>query len=371
MENLDVQLVKVRKEFGSLVAVDDVDMEVPKGSFFSILGPSGGGKSTLLRMISGFEKPDAGSVFIGGELSNDVPPNRRKTNLVFQNLALFPTMNVAQNISFGLKRRHVNKSEIAKKVEHVLGLVDLPGLGSRKVSMLSGGQRQRVALARSLVLDPTVLLLDEPLGALDLKLRENMKLVLKRLQARVGTTFIYVTHDQSEALTMSNMIAVINKGKIEQISAPLDLFYTPKSYFVAKFIGDNNCWEGVVVSSDENTCEVKVGSRSFNVAAGENLSKGDKVSVFIRPEIMHLVPESDENGIRGIVKEAVFDGTYTRILIDSDLGNYPLEILVKISQSEAPSDVKIGDKVSVSWKEGAGVAFHRPADDSVIEGVEE
>jgi len=371
VENLDVQLVKVRKEFGSLVAVDDVDMEVPKGSFFSILGPSGGGKSTLLRMISGFEKPDAGSVYIGGELSNDVPPNKRRTNLVFQNLALFPTMNVAQNIAFGLKRRHVSKSEIAKKVEHVLGLVDLPGLGSRKVSMLSGGQRQRVALARSLVLDPTVLLLDEPLGALDLKLRENMKLVLKRLQARVGTTFIYVTHDQSEALTMSNMIAVINKGRIEQISSPLDLFYNPRTYFVAKFIGDNNCWNGTVVSSEGDTCTVKVGSRTFSVASGDKVSKGDNVSVFLRPEIMHLVPESDERGIRGTVKEAVFDGTYTRILIDSDFGNYPLEVLVKISQSESPSEVKIGDNVSVSWREGAGVAFLSPEDDTAIEGVEE
>ncbi len=371
MENLDVQLVKVRKEFGSLIAVDDVDMEVPKGSFFSILGPSGGGKSTLLRMISGFEKPDNGSVFIGGELSNDLPPNKRKTNLVFQNLALFPTMNVAQNIAFGLKRKHVNRSEIAKKVEHVLELVDLPGLGARKVSMLSGGQRQRVALARSLVLDPTVLLLDEPLGALDLKLRENMKLVLKRLQARVGTTFIYVTHDQSEALTMSNHIAVINKGKIEQISSPLELFYNPKSYFVATFIGDNNRWEGKVISMDTDTCKVQIGGTTFTVKAGEKLEAGDSVSVFIRPEIINLVPESTKDAIRGKVKEAVFDGTYTRILLDADLGQYPVEILVKISQSESPSEVKIGDSVSVDWKEGTGVAFLIPKDQVAEEGVKE
>ncbi len=371
MENLDVQLVKVRKQFGSLVAVNNVDMEVPRGSFFSILGPSGGGKSTLLRMISGFEKPDSGDVFIGGKLSTNVPPNKRRTNLVFQNLALFPTMNVAQNIAFGLKRRHVSKKEITKKVEHVLGLVDLPGLGSRKVSMLSGGQRQRVALARSLVLDPTVLLLDEPLGALDLKLRENMKLVLKRLQARVGTTFIYVTHDQSEALTMSNMIAVINKGKIEQTSSPLELFYHPQTYFVAKFIGDNNCWDGDVISVDKDTCNVKIGNRTFSVTSGEKIAQGDKVSVFIRPEIIHLVPESDSKGIRGIVKEAVFDGTYTRILLDADLGNLPIEILVKISQSDTPSEVKIGDTVSVRWKEGAGVAFYSTHDKSLLEGVEE
>lgn len=281
MEDLDVRLVKVRKKFSDLVAVNDVNMEVPKGSFFSILGPSGGGKSTLLRLISGFEQADSGDIFIGGERANDMPPNKRRTNLVFQNLALFPTMNVAQNIAFGLRRRHFKRKIISEKVARILELVDLKGMEERKVSMLSGGQRQRVALARSLVLDPTVLLLDEPLGALDLKLRENMKLVLKRLQARVGTTFIYVTHDQSEALTMSNRIAVINKGRIEQISSPLELFYEPQTYFVATFIGDNNHWKGQVESVTNGICTVKIGDRSFTVRSGEEFSKNDSVSVDI------------------------------------------------------------------------------------------
>jgi len=369
MEGVNVRLVKIRKQFPSLVAVDDVSMTVPEGSFFSILGPSGGGKSTLLRIISGFERPDSGELYIGGKLVNDIPPNKRRTNLVFQHLALFPTMNVAQNIAFGLKRQGLAKADITKKISKVLALVDLKKFEQRKIHMLSGGQKQRVALARCLVLDPTVLLLDEPLGALDLKLRESMKLVLKRLQARVGTTFIYVTHDQSEALTMSNMIAVINKGHIEQISNPLELFYHPKSYFTATFIGDNNRWDGHVKSINKNgNCTVQIGGRSFEAVMGEEMVPEDKVSMFVRPEMLRIGVSAQSEEIRGKVKEVVFDGTYTRVLLNTMFGDQEMEILVKVAQSEDPLALKEGDVLSVCLKKGIGTVFlHRELQDAQTE----
>ncbi len=359
MTEIDVKVENVIKRFGNFTAVNNVSFEVPKGSFFSILGPSGSGKTTLLRMISGFEHPDEGNIYIRGELVNDLPPNRRRTNLVFQNLALFPTMTVAKNIAFGLKRQHLKKEVIDRKVEHVLELVDLKGLGSRNVNKLSGGQRQRVALARCLVLEPTVLLLDEPLGALDLKLRENMKLVLKRLQARVGTTFIYVTHDQSEALTMSNLVAVMNNGRVEQISPPLELFYNPKTYFVARFIGDNNRWNGKVISLENDMCKVKLNGLVVTAKQGEKLKTGDDVSVFVRPEIIQLKKVNDKSAITGKVKEFVFDGAYFRILIISGTKDNPLGIKVKIPQSESIPDIEVDDVVTVSWPEGSAIAFLR------------
>lgn len=358
MQNIDVKVVNVTKRFGNFTAVNKVNLDIPKGAFFSILGPSGSGKTTLLRMISGFEHPDSGDIFIGGKRVNDLPPNQRRTNLIFQNLALFTTMTVAKNIAFGLKRRHIGKEEIRKRVDHVLELIDLKGFGERNINMLSGGQQQRVAIARCLVLEPTVLLLDEPLGALDLKLRESMKLVLKRLQARVGTTFIYVTHDQGEALTMSNLVAVLNKGRIEQISPPLDLFYNPQTYFVARFIGDNNCWDGWVESIDQDKCKVKVGDVSLLAIAGEKLSPRDKVSVFVRPEIICLEQESKGKGISGKVEEFVFDGFYFRILVKAEIGSMPLEIKVKIPQSKNIPKIDVNSTVKISWPKGAGIAFH-------------
>lgn len=374
IDNIDVKLVNVTKKFGNFTAVNRVSLEVPKGSFFSILGPSGSGKTTLLRIISGFEYPDSGDIFIGGERVNDLPPNRRRTNLVFQNLALFPTMNVAKNIAFGLRRLHLPKDEIWKRVEHIIEIVELKGLENRKMDMLSGGQCQRVALARCLVLEPTVLLLDEPLGALDLKLRESMKLVLKRLQARVGTTFIYVTHDQSEALTMSNLVAVMNRGKLEQISPPLELFYNPKTYFVAKFIGDNNCWNGFVRSVAGSKCKVKMGKFEILVDKGEELKPGDNVSVFLRPEVIRIISDRESGNLKGRIKEFVFDGAYFRILVEVALDNFSLEVKVKIPQSEEIPRVKLGDIVKLKWPYGAGVAFRRSEEikrdnDETLEGA--
>jgi spermidine/putrescine transport system ATP-binding protein len=234
---IDLSVETVTKKFGDFTAVRDVSFAVEQGRFFSILGPSGCGKTTLLRMIAGFIAPSGGRILIRGSDMAGYPPNRRPVNLIFQHLALFPMMNIAQNIAFGLQRRREKKPDIDRKVAQILERVGLPGFGDKKIDQLSGGQKQRVAIARCLVLDPAVLLLDEPLGALDLKLREQMKVELKKLQAQVGTTFIYITHDQSEALVMSDHVAVMNNGRFEQVDTPRNLYAHPKTPFVARFVG--------------------------------------------------------------------------------------------------------------------------------------
>src|SRR6056300_1758503 len=236
----DLEAVRLTKKFADFTAVDDVSFTVPAGSFFSILGPSGCGKTTIMRMIAGFLEPSTGDIKIKGRSVLGVAPNKRPVNMVFQHLALFPMMNIAENIGYGLRRQKRPKAEIARKVEDALERIGLPGIGQRKVDELSGGQKQRVAIARCMVLEPDVLLLDEPLGALDLKLREHMKIELKALQAAFDTTFVYITHDQSEALVMSDQIAVMNNGRFEQMATAQDLYYRPETPFVAGFIGDSN-----------------------------------------------------------------------------------------------------------------------------------
>ena len=236
----DLEAVGVSKRYGAFAAVDDLSFTVQRGSFFSILGPSGCGKTTLLRMIAGFIQPDAGEIRIGSKTMNGVPPNQRPVNMVFQHLALFPMMNVGDNVAYGLTRRGVSADEIKRRVGEMLERVNLPGAQAKRVDQLSGGQKQRVAIARSLVLEPTLLLLDEPLGALDLKLREHMKIELKQLQAAFGTTFVYITHDQSEALVLSDHVAVMNHGRFEQLGTPQSLYYEPQTPFVAGFVGANN-----------------------------------------------------------------------------------------------------------------------------------
>ena len=239
---IDLAVIEVTKTFDDFVAVDSVSFEVADGSFFSILGPSGCGKTTLLRMIAGLTEPSAGTIEIRGKSMHGIPPNKRPVNLIFQHLALFPMMNVGENVAFGLHRRGEDKATIKNKVNTILERVDLTGFADKKVDQLSGGQMQRVAIARCLVLEPAVLLLDEPLGALDLKLREQMKVELKKLQAKVGTTFVYITHDQSEALVMSDHVAVMNRGVFEQVDTPQNLYNSPDTPFVARFVGDNNAW---------------------------------------------------------------------------------------------------------------------------------
>ena len=257
MIQIDLSVKNIVKTFQEFTAVDNVSFDVLQGNFFSILGPSGCGKTTLLRMIAGFTEPDRGGIEIRGKSVLGTPPNKRPVNLIFQHLALFPMMNVSQNIAFGLQRRRENRSDIATKVEAILERVGLPGFGEKKIDQLSGGQQQRVAIARSLVMDPTVLLLDEPLGALDLKLRDQMKVELKKLQAQVGTTFVYITHDQSEALVMSDHVAVMNAGRFEQIDTPQNLYNNPKTPFVARFVGENNAWSGRVVKADDDLVHIE------------------------------------------------------------------------------------------------------------------
>src|SRR4030095_15289288 len=236
----DLEVDRVSKRYGAMAAVDTLSLEVAHGSFFSILGPSGCGKTTLLRMIAGFIAPDEGDVRIGGASMQGVPPNRRPVNMVFQHLALFPMMSVGENVGYGLARRGVARGGITGQGAGMLRTADRPGAQDKRVDQLSGGQKQRVAIARSLVLEPTLLLLDEPLGALDLKLREHMKIELKQLQADFGTTFVYITHDQSEALVLSDHVAVMNAGRFEQVGTPQELYYRPATPFVAGFVGANN-----------------------------------------------------------------------------------------------------------------------------------
>src|SRR5437762_12944337 len=259
MPDLDLEVDRVSKRYGAHLAVDGLSFAVPHGSFFSILGPSGCGKTTLLRLIAGFLEPDSGDVRIGGHSMRGVSPNRRPVNMVFQNLALFPMMSVGEIVGYGLARSDIASTEIRDRVAAMLKRVGLPGAEGKRVDQLSGGQKQRVAIARSLVLEPTLLLLDEPLGALDLKLREHMKIELKQLQADFGTTFVYITHDQSEALVLSDHVAVMSAGRFEQVGTPQELYYQPRTPFVAAFVGNNIRLTGRAVRADGDFVELETG----------------------------------------------------------------------------------------------------------------
>ena len=316
----DLRIEKLVKNFAAGPAVDAVSFEVPSGSFFSILGPSGCGKTTLLRMIAGFAEPDSGAILIGNKDMVGVPPNKRPVNLVFQTLALFPTMSVGENIAYGLNCRGEKGPEVAKKVDRVLERVHLGGFAARRVDQLSGGQRQRVALARCLVLDPAVLLLDEPLGALDLKLREEMKLELKQLQHAFHTTFVYITHDQSEALAMSDQVAVMNKGRFEQVGSPQDLYHHPKTAFVAGFVGDTNRFKGTIDHGGAKLATPDWGD--IALPAGYPAGPSD---VFVRPEAIQVAfAEEDLSHLpfrRPVTVEAtLFDGAQSRLLVKGGAG---------------------------------------------------
>jgi putative spermidine/putrescine transport system ATP-binding protein len=308
----DVGVAGVRKTYGDVVAVDDVDLNVGAGEFFTLLGPSGSGKTTTLRMIAGFEQPDTGSITLGGEDITNQPPYARDVNTVFQDYALFPHMTVADNVGYGLKVKGVPRRDRTAQVDEVLRMVRLDGYGGRKPVQLSGGQRQRVALARSIVNQPKVLLLDEPLGALDLKLRQDMQVFLKSLQRELGMTFLYVTHDQEEALTMSDHVAVFNNGRIEQVGTPNDVYERPTTEFVAGFVGTSNILE----------------------------RHGRRFSV--RPERIEL----NGSGEPGTVADVVFVGAFTRILVDTDNG----ERLTVVRQNDG-STVAPGARVHLHWRD--------------------
>jgi spermidine/putrescine ABC transporter ATP-binding subunit len=348
---IDVELKNVTKKFGDVTAVDDVSFQVKKGEFFSLLGPSGCGKTTTLRMISGFEKPTEGEIYIGEELMTEVPPFKRPTNLVFQNLALFPHLNVYDNISFGLKIKKVPEDEIRKKVEEMLKLVRLSGYEKRKIKQLSGGEQQRVAIVRALVNEPTVLLLDEPLGPLDLKLREEMVVELKRIQREVGTTFIYVTHDQGEALTMSDKIAVMKDGKVLQLGTPMEIYEKPKSGFVADFIGRSNLFEGTYSDG-----MVEVSDLGRVIAEPKpHASNKRSVLICIKPEKIFIGRKLKglDNIFDGEVKETYFQGqvvTYRVLLKNNSL------ITVVVLSSGVNNIIAPEEKVKVGWnKEDARV----------------
>ena len=333
--------------------------DVPRGQFFSILGPSGCGKTTLLRMIAGFAEPTRGAIFIRDAAMAGVPPNRRPVNLIFQHLALFPMMTVAQNIAFGLQRRREKRSDIQRKIRRILERVDLPGFEDKAIDQLSGGQKQRVAIARCLVLEPAVLLLDEPLGALDLKLRVQMKVELKKLQAKVGTTFVYITHDQSEALVMSDHVAVMNRGRFEQVDTPQNLYHHPRTPFVARFVGENNVLSGVVRRSTDATVEVETASgRHFRSRAEAPLTPGTAVELFLRPEAIIIQPGADVpqlNRFEVVVKSLLFDGANSRLLVNPL--NDDTELLIALPQNRQFDHIGKGDRIEVAWDEQSGICF--------------
>lgn len=337
------------KDFDTFRAVDRASFEVPQGSFFSILGPSGCGKTTLLRMIAGFQSPTSGDLQIKGKSMIGVPPNKRHVSMVFQHLALFPTMNIGENVGFGLRQRGVTKAEINRRVEQVLERVGLPGVSKRRIDQISGGQKQRVAIARCMVLEPDVLLLDEPLGALDLKLREHMKVELKALQAAFSTTFVYITHDQSEALVMSDNIAVMNKGKFEQIGSPRDVYDAPETAFVAGFVGDANKLKAKVSAVNGNalTLRSEGGSELKIDAPANTLRIGDSAHVFLRPEAIELCAAQDGvNVSQAEVTSILFNGANSSITVKDRSGDI---LKVALYQTGSSANLRIGDNVSVRW----------------------
>jgi spermidine/putrescine transport system ATP-binding protein len=307
----DVTIEGVTKRFDDVVAVDDLSLEIERGSFFAMLGPSGCGKTTTLRMIGGFEEPSEGTIYLGDAEVSRLPSYKRDVNTVFQSYALFPHLSIYENVAFGLRRKGVGKAEVKDRVSEALELVDLTGREKRKPNQLSGGQQQRVALARALVNRPRVLLLDEPLGALDLKLRKQMQLELKRIQHEVGITFVHVTHDQEEAMTMADQIAVMDSGHIEQLGTPTELYETPKTPFVAGFLGVSNLIEG---TARDGVVETPAGIRlqTSNGASGP-------VQVGVRPEKIHL-GGSEANRIPGRVLESAYIGVATQYVVETDVG---------------------------------------------------
>ncbi len=362
MTQPDVRLERVTKRFSETVAVDDLSLEVERGEFFSMLGPSGCGKTTTLRMIAGFEESSAGSIFLGEQEVTNLPPYKRDVNTVFQNYALFPHLNVYENVAFGLRRRKIADAEIKRRVGEMLELVELPGYERRKTSQLSGGQQQRIALARALINHPQVLLLDEPLGALDLKLRKQMQVELKRIQTEVEITFIYVTHDQEEAMTMSNRIAVMRAGRIEQLGAPEDLYERPATDFVAGFLGVSNLLPGKVAGAHGELADIELDSGGHVRATGAGLVAGEAVRVGVRPEKVNIAvaTNADErdseadgarsNQIDGTVADASYLGVSTQYTVRLADGADVTVYSQNTETSGATAHISRGERVSLSWR---------------------
>jgi spermidine/putrescine transport system ATP-binding protein len=343
----DVRLEHVTKRFDDVAAVDDLTLAVEHGAFFALLGPSGCGKTTTLRMIGGFEEPDAGTIFLGGRDVTGLPPYRRDVNTVFQSYALFPHRNVGYNVAFGLRRKRVRAKDAAGRVAEILRIVDLEGYERRMPRQLSGGQQQRVALARALVNRPQVLLLDEPLGALDLKLRKQMQLELKTIQHELGVTFVHVTHDQEEAMTMADRIAVMNRGRVEQLGPPDELYEHPQTAFVASFLGVSNLIHG----EREGPDAVRTKAGVLRVRPGALEGRGARVAVGVRPEKLRLGGH-DDNVLAGTVFERAYVGVSTQYVLETDAGR--VQVYVQNTEPGAAL-ASPGDAVSVSF--GADSAF--------------
>jgi spermidine/putrescine transport system ATP-binding protein len=351
MAHGEIELNKLTKRFETVTAVDGIDLRIPAGEFFSLLGPSGCGKTTTLRMIAGFEQPTSGEILLDGTDVAYTPAHERNVNTVFQNYALFPHLNVYDNIAFGLKRARRPKAEIRERVGKALELVQLPGYERRKSSQLSGGQQQRVALARALILNPAVLLLDEPLGALDAKLRKALQIELKALQQEVGITFLYVTHDQEEALTMSDRLAVMRDGHIEQVGVPQDVYEDPETLYVADFLGVSNLMDATVVSAGTGTCRVAVEGYELETR-GTNRDVTGEVKIVIRPERIELEEHgsaSGQNRIPAMVERVVYAGSEIQVIVRAATGE-PLQALMQNTGGGIP------------YEQGTPVQLHLPVD---------
>jgi spermidine/putrescine transport system ATP-binding protein len=356
---IDVRLERVTKRFHDVVAVDDLSLNVQRGEFFSMLGPSGCGKTTTLRMIGGFEEATSGTIFLGDADVTNLPPFKRDVNTVFQSYALFPHLTVFENVAFGLRRKRTTDAEIRQRVSQMLELVELPGYERRKPSQLSGGQQQRVALARALINQPRVLLLDEPLGALDLKLRKQMQIELKRIQTEVGITFIYVTHDQEEAMTMSNRIAVMRHGKIEQLGAPEELYERPTTAFVAGFLGVSNLLDGEVTERGGTLARVRLGDGTVLSAPAELVNGAGSVRVGVRPEKLRVLAVDDHgtddaedglNRLRGTVLDASYIGVSTQYLVETGDGHRLTVYAQNLETGGAAEALADGQRVLLTWK---------------------
>ena len=362
MSTPDLAVDHLIKSYAEHRAVDDLSFTVERGSFFSILGPSGCGKTTLLRMIAGFAVPDGGDILIGGRNMQGVGPNRRPVNMIFQQLALFPMMTVGENVAFGLARRGLDKAERRRRSEAMLQRVGLAGASHKGVDELSGGQRQRVAIARCLVMEPTLLLLDEPLGALDLKLREHMKIELKQLQAAFGTTFVYITHDQSEALVLSDHVAVMNRGRFEQLGTPQALYYEPATAFVAGFVGANNRIGGRLTGNDGEIAELTTADGwRLHARKGGAMAVGDHVEAFVRPEVASLerdpilLPQGQVH-YAGQVGSLLFDGANSAVLLTEERTRF--EFRVALPQTGRLADLKVGERVFFSFDAQRAICFN-------------
>ena len=349
-----VKLENISKSYekGKYV-IKNLSLDVYEGEFLTLLGSSGCGKTTILRMISGLEHVTDGKVYIDDKDVTEVDPTKREVNTIFQNFALFPHMTVYENVSFGLKMKKINKQEIKERVTEVLKLVELDGFEERYPSQLSGGQQQRVAIARGIIMNPKVLLLDESLASLDLKLKKMMQIELKKIQKKLGITFIYVTHDQDEALTMSDRIIIIEKGVIKQEGSPKEIYEHPNSVFVADFIGESNIFKSTIIHIDENKTIVDFDGKHFSIPRDEKDKLGKMVNIMVRPENVTISTEPFQNAIKGVIKTIVYDGSITKLFVDNE-GDFDLRVTVKGSVDYKEGDttyIIVDDKDIVAIRE--------------------